>query len=293
MSDFFEHLIERHSRPADSVRPRLPGRFEPDRISPTGFSDNDGEQIINPGAADSDNLLNPPNIRKSKDFDSGKLSFRQNPFSNSPVGNVFNKKNLDEKSSDTIEKNLDEKSSNTIEKKFEKEQVRKWTSFDFKYGDLDKRTLKPDKPISSDSLTKGNNVIEVKPVIQDIYPIKQLPTDRPERRDIQSQKPTIKPVIPEKETSKSKSPDVEKSTPEKAGQFTLTERFNTWMDEPVKEAVRPELKSETLPTIQVKIGRIEVKAITESLPSPQVRKTAFSPKLSLTEYLEQKNGGKR
>jgi hypothetical protein len=275
MSDFIQHLIARHSQAADSIRPRLPGRFEPDRVSPAGLSGIDGDQTT-----DFDNRLDSPTMRKSEDSNSGKLSFRQNPFSNSLVGDIFSKKTIDGKS------------SKTIEKKPVKEQVRKSASFDFGYRDLDERTSKPDKPIPSDSLIKSNNVIEVKPVFQDKSPLKSLPTDRPEKVETQPQKPTIKPVIPEKETSTVKSPDTEKSTPKKAGQFTLTERFNKWMDEPIKEAGRPELKSETLPPIQVNIGRIEVKAITESSPAPQMRKTAFSPKLSLTEYLEQRNGGK-
>jgi hypothetical protein len=274
MSDFFENLIARHSQPVDSIRPRLHGRFESVQISPKGFPDNDDEQTIAPSFRDSDNQPDSPTLPKSKDLDSKKSSFRQSTFSSLPLGNTISvTSEFDKKKSDPVKtKNEGEWRSRTIDLKN-----------DFQNGIISK----------SNSLIESDKLPEVKPVTQDDSPIKSLSISRSEKAETHLQELSAKPVITKKETSKIISLDVERPTPETMGQPTLTERFNKWMDEPVKEAARPELKSKTLPTIQVNIGRIEVKAITESPPSPQVRKTAFSPKLSLTEYLEQKNGGKR
>ncbi|MFZ3168357.1 MAG: hypothetical protein WA130_12130 [Candidatus Methanoperedens sp.] len=50
--------------------------------------------------------------------------------------------------------------------------------------------------------------------------------------------------------------------------------------------------SSSTPTIQVTIGRIEVRAITPPV-APAQRSRAPSPTLSLNEYLKQRNGGQR
>lgn len=50
----------------------------------------------------------------------------------------------------------------------------------------------------------------------------------------------------------------------------------------------------TLPNIKVTIGRIDVRAVKQETPSPlQRRKTSSKPKLSLDDYLKQRNRGQR
>ena len=39
MNNFFKNLIERHSQPAGTIKPRLPGVFEPDRNPSSNFAD--------------------------------------------------------------------------------------------------------------------------------------------------------------------------------------------------------------------------------------------------------------
>lgn len=276
MSDFFEHLIARHSQTKDSIKPRLPGRFESAQVSPNGVSYNDGEKTIAQVYEDYDNQRDSPTMRLSEDFSSGKSLFQRNPFSTFSDRKIVDKLDVSETHNHEL-----------VKMTIKKEQSRKSPFIDLINDSLNGVIPK------SNSLNKSNQLTEVKPTIKDNYSIKSTSADKPEKEQTHPQKPTTNPIIAKKETNEVISPRVEKSTPENTGQYTLTERFNKWMDEPVKEAVRSELKSETMPPIQVNIGRIEVKAITDSPPAMQVRKTAFSPKLSLTEYLEQKNGGKR
>jgi hypothetical protein len=63
----------------------------------------------------------------------------------------------------------------------------------------------------------------------------------------------------------------------------------------IKPVLQPEVRammSTPAPTIQVTIGRIEVRAITPVAPSPQPRSAPSTPRLSLHDYLKARNGGK-
>ena len=69
--------------------------------------------------------------------------------------------------------------------------------------------------------------------------------------------------------------------------------------EPLKPAIPAQIlwqpvKSKTAPTIQVTIGRIEVRAVQQSQPTPRpaIRETP-QPRLTLDEYLLQRRQGKR
>lgn len=61
----------------------------------------------------------------------------------------------------------------------------------------------------------------------------------------------------------------------------------------IKPIVQPEVRgvSTSAPTIQVTIGRIEVRAVTSAAPSPRPRSTPSTPQLSLQDYLKARNGG--
>ena len=59
-------------------------------------------------------------------------------------------------------------------------------------------------------------------------------------------------------------------------------------------AVLPKAMRKPAPTIQVTIGRIEVRAITlPAPPAPRFKPARPGPALSLDDYLKQRNEGKR
>ena len=61
-----------------------------------------------------------------------------------------------------------------------------------------------------------------------------------------------------------------------------------------KVSAEPEAKPEGTPTIQVTIGRVEVRAITPpATPAPRTRPARPGPALSLDDYLRERNRGER
>lgn len=58
------------------------------------------------------------------------------------------------------------------------------------------------------------------------------------------------------------------------------------------ESMTPPLTPVVPPTIQVSIGRIEVRAIASSTPAPRQKAVRPSPSLSLEDYLKQQKGGR-
>lgn len=58
----------------------------------------------------------------------------------------------------------------------------------------------------------------------------------------------------------------------------------------VRDAVHMSAMPETPPTIQVSIGRIEVRAVTVPTPQPRAKPARPSPSLSLEDYLKQQKG---
>lgn len=63
--------------------------------------------------------------------------------------------------------------------------------------------------------------------------------------------------------------------------------------EKLEKTIEYKTTAESQPTIKVNIGRIEVRAVMEPVPTPPQRKVSLKPKLSLDDYLKQRDGGGR
>lgn len=66
----------------------------------------------------------------------------------------------------------------------------------------------------------------------------------------------------------------------------------TAVDEAAPESHGPSQAATTAPVVRIHIGRIEVRAVTSS-PVPVRKPVPIRPKLSLDEYLERRDGGRR
>jgi hypothetical protein len=66
-----------------------------------------------------------------------------------------------------------------------------------------------------------------------------------------------------------------------------------YVERAVPAPATPGATPEPPPTIQVRIGRVEVRAIMSPAPPPRAKAPRRGPALSLDEYLKQRNGGQR
>lgn len=77
------------------------------------------------------------------------------------------------------------------------------------------------------------------------------------------------------------------------GLLGLPPSLTDWKSELNQESFIKDIKTETEPVIKVNIGRIEVRAVTQQTPLPPRPKASPRPKLTLDDYLKQRNGGQR
>ena len=157
-------------------------------------------------------------------------------------------------------------------------------------NEIQKNSEKMDSESQTEKQNSNYNVFQIKP---------EFGETRFNRNDNGQSKlsgfdKTQKSIQPEKQFTPSEK-KVASNKNERNGTMglKLPNRFNQWMNEPVKQSQANGNEISTSQTIKVNIGRIEVKAIMEQNGTPVSRKPAFKPKLSLDDYLNQRNGGKR
>jgi hypothetical protein len=110
-----------------------------------------------------------------------------------------------------------------------------------------------------------------------IKEVTTLPSDARQKTGILKEPPLFAPVKPNSIIVRTDSPRVETKTTEQSGMQQISHQFD--MD------VTP------TPTIQVTIGRIEIRA-TQVADKPVTRSRAVSNTMSLDDYLKQRGGGK-
>ena len=82
--------------------------------------------------------------------------------------------------------------------------------------------------------------------------------------------------------------------PVKSGPLTVRPHLRPPIEPGTAHAGRSVNLSEPVPTIQVTIGRIEVRAVAQkTTPSTQAKPVRTGPALSLSDYLQQRRGGER
>lgn len=288
MNNFFKNLIERHSQPTGIVKPRLPGVFEPDRFSSVNFAepaDNkfivSKKEAITANTSPSKRLKNKvEEIKKEPVFQKNTISAEQKtqklPLNNPVISSISeNKSEYVQKSEQT---NLLEKPVSRIRKEIQKNSEKNYSK--------------------EESMTKNQNsalnVFQIKPEIKQEFSTTHFFENKTEENNLTDINKNKKPAPPEKQfiPSEKKTTSVKNEQNGKTG-MKLPERFNSWLSEPVKQTKPKGNEVSATQTIKVNIGRIEVRAIMDQSAAPVARKPAFKPKLSLEDYLNQRNGGKR
>ena len=279
MNNFFKNLIERHAQLADQIKPRLPGIYESDWNSTLNFGDREASQLGMPEREENSDPVQLKNELISKTFRTIKDSVSQkNTISKfeSPDKNPQLFKERDQSLSVSTGRSFQEKEKSTIGKTVPKikNEIQQ---------NLEKNSVTQEKNQKADI-----NVFNIKPesgvthIHHNIEKSKYSDNDK-----------TGKSIQPEKQlTTPEKKVFPNKNKNDGMG-VKLPNRFNQWMNEPVKQSQSKPNEITASQTIKVNIGSIEVKAIMETNRTPVSGKPAFKPKLNLEDYLNQRNGGKR
>ena len=288
MNNFFNNLIERHSQPAGIIKPRLPGVFEPDRFSSVNFAEPVENQFI---ASEQDNISDHTSSAKS--FKNKIEQIKKEPvFQKITIPAVettpklrLNKPEILSPSENNTEDVQKTEQTNLIAKPVPRmrKENQKNSEKDFS-----------NEEIRNENQNSALNVFHIKPEIKQEFNTTHFSENKTVDTKLTDINKNKKPAPPEKQfiPSKKKTTSVKNEQNGKIG-LKLPERFNSWLSEPVKQPQPKGNDVSSTQTIKVNIGRIEVRAIMDQSAAPVARKPAFKPKLSLEDYLNQRNGGKR
>ena len=285
MSNFFTNLMARHIQQVADIKPRLRGRFEPDSLKLPAVAETDEQRA--PHKSAQSETTNPVDVNKSIHERTQQLPAMAK---NTITSEAFPAGQEPLKSAETVP--------------FISSAVKKRTFGENQSGqeplyesqDIPDQRISKKTAMSLDSGQKSRVSSPEKRTGNEPNPVKKAIRINPkagEEKNLPDNK--VQPVSEEKDIKPSKKQEsVEPGkTITKEQPLHLPDSFVKWMTEPVSD--RSSLGSDTqaTPTIKVNIGRIEVRAVTEQPHSPVARKPAFKPKLTLEDYLKQRNGGKR
>jgi len=308
MSDFINSLLNRHIDIANNVQPSIPAKFEPDITSSLFINVND-----------------PAVLHITDDNTTFQLSNEEHYFTDTPNG--YSENNISGKKQDSPSQTPFNESAtkmdaevNINDTNFQRSVAmnpdkRGLKKKDRKAAEREKKalTVKSEKenskhkiPYTPKHLLSGSQEGSIKPFKFDDQDNKfsntSLEADQDKQTDEhhsitkeQSSDFTVKPIEQEPDSKKSQQSidglgNVDTLSHGLLGIPPRLQESKTEMDQAffVKDS-----NSDTEPTIKVSIGRIEVRAVMEPVPTPPLRKVTVKPKLSLDDYLKQRDGGRR
>jgi hypothetical protein len=288
MNNFLKNLIKRHEQPAGNIKPRLPGVFEPGGIISTKFSDSGENQSINSEREEkSDNLSATNTLNNRVEKVKKDIDFQRTPISNTeskginPVSREGNKFTTNDKSDDPqISKQINPEDNPVLPEKRA-----------FK-NNTEKKESESKSP--EDNQNTILNKFQIKPEIKPTPGKSVLPEGEIEKSMISDNRVQKDKILPGKKISpvagRESSPKNERNG--NTG-LKLPGKFNTWLNTPVQNPQPNSKEVSSAQTIKVNIGRIEVRAVMDQGKKTVSVKPATKPKLSLEDYLNQRNGGKR
>ncbi len=286
MNNFFKNLIERHTQPVGKIKPRLSGVFKPDRNPSLNFGDPEASQFVIPEKEE-----NSDPVQSTEGFINKVDKIKRNAVSQKNTISSY----------ETSEKPQSNKTGNqslSINKIRDVQGIEKSKSIEKPVPKMKNEIKKNSEKMASDSQPEKQksdfNVFQIKPEIKPEFGETLSNRNDTGKSKLSGDDKTQKSIQPEKQFT----PSEKKVVPNKNERngtmgLKLPNRFNQWMNEPVKQSQPKGNEISSPQTIKVNIGRIEVKAIMEQNGTPVSRKPAFKPKLSLNDYLNQRNGGKR
>ena len=277
MNNFFKNLIERHTQPADQIKPRLPGIYESDWNPTLSFEDHEARKLVIPEKKENsdpvplkDELTNKTNTINSVT--------QKNTISNFELSNktlqLF--KERDQTLPINTRRRIQDQENSNIGKPVSKEK-----------NEL-QQNIEKDSESQKEKQKANFNIFHIKPESELIHNKHNY-----KKSNFSGNDKTGKSIQPKKQlTSQEKKVFLNKNKND-VMKLNLPNRFNQWMNEPVKQSQSKPNEITASQTIKVNIGSIEVKAIMETNRTPVSGKPAFKPKLNLEDYLNQRNGGKR
>lgn len=303
MSRFLKNILTRHIDITNDVKPYIPGKFEPATAQFIDFPD----KYATESRIENNLALNiNDDLRFSEKSPDGAID---SDFMRNEEGGTFRnavKKSLNKPEIKTVsdEKNRvgakTSKSENQSKSKEKntKQKIRKSNSRIS--GEIDRNHESPLKPGPLFSVNKNEFVMPMNPEIQDVRGNSRLKHKLYSENENLSSPTKMTDSVPKTNEFKA---DV-KPTPQKNEEFGNADKFSfrqsglpdwlsDWKNNPGRESNARETVPESKPVIKVNIGRIEVKAIMQPVSVTPKRINTPKPKLSLEDYLKQRDGVKQ
>jgi len=154
----------------------------------------------------------------------------------------------------------------------------------------------PTEVISTPEIAQPHHPVRPNPVRPNLTELKQTPSALPEQFHPTSSLPPSMPMVQSSKPALVREPILtidQTVMPPRSLQpnSNLFQPMTVPLSSGEKESVVSSPQS-TLPTVQVKIGRIDVRAIPSTQPTRQVNRSTTSPKLSLADYLKTRQGNR-
>lgn len=270
MNDIFTNLIERHTQPVGQIIPRLPGIYESEWKSFLNFGFHEANQLAVPVEE------NPGTVRSQDEL----------------INEVYNKRTISNSKSPNKRLQVYNEedqfiSMNKLQDSHREEQP---DTVEKPVTEINNENQKNPEKMKSDNQLKNEksdiNIFQIKPK----YGVTRIHQNRTERSKIPGDDIIHTLIQPEKQVT---APGKKMFQDEVERKAKMPDRFTQWMNEPVKQSQSRKDEISPSQTIKINIGTIEVKAIMESNRLPVIGKPAFKPKLSLDDYLNQRNGRKQ
>ena len=278
MNDIIKNLIERHTQPVGNIKPRLPGIYESDWKSSMNFEGTEeNDHVFRETEDTSDSVY-------SRDKKNGDDQLKSEPVAQHTISNFNHSKN-EEKRYDVIDRSPSIEKSKDV-KENEKSHLKEKPVLNI--NEIRQNTAKKDSEPQIKNQNPINNRLQIKPEIT------VAPKFNLEKSDSSEADKNIKAIEPERQLISQENKEAANQNNQNVNQpDNLQNRYNSRMNEAAKQSQSQYIGNSSSQTIKINIGSIEVKAIMEPDKKQPSKKPAFKPKLSLDDYLNNRNGGKR
>ena len=282
MSNFINNLLTRHAQPDSSARPRARGRFEP--VADAANSWIKGESLGNDVETATSEIDNEPPTRPlDKSLEEQPDRANTDKFVAPPQQRllVLNNKELFHKQSSS-DNNLNKTPIPTLVSGT-KEPGKASTPPGYVRSASENTPILPE-PVQS----KSERILRKKIITtpeEETFPKIVKPLERPVSPDHSNTKVNQQQQLfePQQKAEQAK-PKLQKINLFPTGEFPdIAAPVLPKQQQAAFRAIEPQ----PTPTIQINIGRIEVRAVVEKAPAPPVRKRATpKPNMSLEDYLK-------
>ncbi|RUT02460.1 hypothetical protein DSM106972_059380 [Dulcicalothrix desertica PCC 7102] len=296
MSNYLSNIVARNNNQLETVQPRLPSLYESSMLTRDSIITTEFDREIDINYLSEENIQESPRLSRnsipeihhSEEYPPWQ-QIPYSPQSPSPEKETHMEREPQRQTEYIFTRHKDESSTNLEDLGFayqpqvfsqvnptvENQQSLVINNTSNYFQAVESHNLKLTEPTVIQQLITKETFTKNTALTPEIQPLSQQPATQ-----------LVEQVIlPMRETAPN---NTEKSLiQEKISQTLITPKVSV-----VKELQPISNKSETAPTIQVTIGRIEVRATTPTTVSPSTKPKEKPAVMSLEEYLSQRGGGK-